>query len=137
MHTTRRGALAVVVLASALHFSTPAADAHRVNGTREHCHTKACHARVTEARWQERWARVPSDWKAWARRTAYCETGGTMNPSIHNPSGIYHGLGQFDLRTWAEAGGAGDPHNASSAQQLWRMQHLARRVGTGRWPTCG
>lgn len=44
---------------------------------------------------------------------------------------------QFDLGTWREAGGFGDPHNASLAEQKVRAVWLAQRVGTGRWPVCG
>lgn len=94
------------------------------------CRTEAC-------RWRRHFRAQPASWRGWALRTAYCETGGKMDPAIHDPSGRYHGLGQFDLRTWREAGGWGDPHRASRWEQLSRMIRLARRVGTGRWPVCG
>lgn len=87
--------------------------------------------------WVIRFNRLPSGWRAWADSTAWCESGGTMDPQIHDPSGTYHGLMQFDLRTWGEAGGSGDPHNASRAEQQTRGAWLAQRVGTGRWPVCG
>jgi hypothetical protein len=110
------------------------------------CNTWACTKRVDRARakryrtrWKRAWNRIDGGWQAWARGTAYCETGGTMSPTIHNPSGRYHGLGQFDLRTWGEAGGSGDPHNAGYYEQLVRMVRLAQSPsgGKGRWPVCG
>jgi hypothetical protein len=110
------------------------------------CGTYACRERVLRKRawrleqsWKREWAAIPADWRAWALGTAYCETGGTMKPRIHTPSRIYHGLGQFDLRTWGEAGGTGDPHHASYHEQLVRMVRLARSPsgGKGRWPHCG
>lgn len=86
--------------------------------------------------WVIRFAREPASWRSWADATAWCESGGTMEPTIHNPGGQYHGLMQFDLRTWGEAGGSGDPHYASRAEQQTRGIWLAKRVGTGRWPNC-
>jgi hypothetical protein len=44
---------------------------------------------------------------------------------------------QFDLRTWREAGGWGDPIFATIYEQRVRAIELAKRVGTGRWPVCG
>lgn len=85
--------------------------------------------------WVIRWNRVDGGWQSWATSTASCESG--MDPTAHNPSGVYHGMMQFDLGTWAEAGGYGDPHNASASEQLTRAVWLAQRVGTGRWPVCG
>lgn len=110
------------------------------------CNTWACMRRVQRKRavrlrlyWKREWSRIDAGWRQWALGTAYCETGGTMDPTIHNPSGVYHGLGQFDLRTWGEAGGTGDPHNASYHEQLVRMVRLAQSPsgGKGRWPVCG
>lgn len=87
--------------------------------------------------WEFQWKRLATGDRQWALNTAFCETGGTMSPTIHNDTGTYHGLGQFDLRTWGEAGGSGDPHNASREEQLVRMVWLMKRVGNGRWPVCG
>jgi hypothetical protein len=71
------------------------------------------------------------------RSIAYCETGGTMNPAIHDPSGTYHGLFQFDLQTWGSVGGTYDPHLASVEEQYWRAQMLYDSRGASPWPVCG
>jgi resuscitation-promoting factor RpfB len=140
------GKAGFVALACAASFVAPAnaqvgTEGPRASSSAERagnpCRTRACVKRVRLKRWRRAWARTDAGWRAWAHGTAYCETGGTMSPTIHNPSGTYHGLGQFDLRTWGEAGGTGDPHHASYHEQLVRMVRLARRVGKGRWPHCG
>ena len=69
------------------------------------------------------------NWAALAR----CESGG--NPRAVNPSG-YYGLYQFSLQTWAGVGGAGNPINASVAEQTRRAQILYARAGAGQW-SCG
>lgn len=71
------------------------------------------------------------------RAIAECETGGTMDPEIHDPSGTYHGLFQFDLGTWASVGGSGDPHTASEDEQYYRAALLYKRSGSSPWPVCG
>lgn len=86
--------------------------------------------------WPIRFNSQPAGWRWWGDATAWCESGGTMDPGIHNDGGQYHGLMQFDLRTWGEAGGSGDPHVASRWEQETRGIWLARRVGKGRWPNC-
>ena len=101
--------------------------------------------RVVRAGWEWRaanyWpiqlARQDSGWRAWAWSTAGCESGGTFDPTIHNPSGIYHGLMQFSLSTARVAGFTTDPHNTSTAEQLVRGIWLAQRHGTQHWPVCG
>lgn len=112
--------------------------------TREKAHAVHVHVRKLW-QWRHSYAHVwpihfnseDAGWRGWADSTADCESGGTMDPAIHNPSGIYHGLMQFDLGTWHEAGGSGDPHNASRAEQETRGIWLAKKVGNGRWPVCG
>jgi uncharacterized protein YabE (DUF348 family) len=64
---------------------------------------------------------------------ATCESGG--NPRAVNPAG-YYGLYQFSLSTWARVGGAGNPIDASPAEQLARAQALYARSGAGQWG-CG
>lgn len=67
-------------------------------------------------------------------RLAMCES--TNNPRAVSPSGTYRGLFQFDLSTWYSVGGAGDPINASRAEQLKRAKILQSRRGWGPWPVC-
>jgi hypothetical protein len=69
------------------------------------------------------------NWAALAK----CESGG--NPRAVNPAG-YYGLYQFSLSTWARVGGAGNPIDASPAEQLARAQALYARSGAGQWG-CG
>jgi hypothetical protein len=87
--------------------------------------------------WLLRWERLNPWERQWANSTAYCETGGTMDPRIHSPSGVYHGLMQFDLRTARLAGFTKDPHETSTNEQKVRGVHYMRAKGTGPWPVCG
>ena len=64
-----------------------------------------------------------------------CESGGRY--TVHNPSGKYHGAYQFDLATWRSAGGTGDPHAASPAEQDFRVRVLHKSRGWAPWPVCG
>ena len=64
---------------------------------------------------------------------AQCESGG--NPRAVNPAG-YYGLYQFNLATWHSVGGAGNPIDASPAEQLYRAKLLYKRGGAGQWG-CG
>jgi uncharacterized protein YabE (DUF348 family) len=64
---------------------------------------------------------------------AQCESGG--NPRAVNPAG-YYGLYQFSLATWHAVGGAGNPIDASPAEQLYRAKLLYKRGGAGQWG-CG
>ncbi len=65
---------------------------------------------------------------------AQCESGG--NPGAVSSNGLYYGLYQFSLGTWAAMGGSGLPSNASPAEQLQRAQALQARSGWGQWPAC-
>jgi uncharacterized protein YabE (DUF348 family) len=69
------------------------------------------------------------NWTALAK----CESGG--NPRAVNPAG-YYGLYQFSLSTWHAMGGAGNPIDASPAEQTARAQALYARSGAGQWG-CG
>lgn len=66
---------------------------------------------------------------------AACESGG--NPRAVSPGGLYRGLYQFSMSTWASVGGVGDPINASPAEQTYRAWVLYQRSGRSPWPICG
>ena len=68
-------------------------------------------------------------------RIAACESGG--NPHAISPGGMYRGLFQFSMATWAGVGGSGDPAQASVAEQYRRAAILYERSGPGQWPVCG
>lgn len=63
-----------------------------------------------------------------------CESGGDYQAV--SPSGKYHGAYQFDLATWAAAGGSGNPANASPAEQDARAQAWIDAGHRGAWPNC-
>lgn len=65
---------------------------------------------------------------------ATCESGD--DPTAVNGSG-YYGKYQFDLGTWASVGGAGNPAEASEAEQDYRASLLYSRAGSSPWPNCG
>lgn len=65
---------------------------------------------------------------------AQCESGG--NPAAVSSNGLYYGLYQFSLGTWAAVGGSGLPSQASPAEQTQRAQILQARSGWGQWPAC-
>lgn len=71
------------------------------------------------------------NWAALAR----CESGG--NPAIVSSNGLYYGLYQFTVGTWAGVGGAGLPSQASPDEQTARATMLYNRSGAGQWPVCG
>lgn len=111
------------------------------------CHSTACDRRIHKKRaahwcrthsvcvWKHRWRAEEPSWRGWAHRTEGCESG--HNARAVSASGTYRGSMQFDLRTWREAGGHGDPIFATIYEQRVRAIELAKRVGTGRWPVCG
>ena len=66
---------------------------------------------------------------------AACESG--RNPRAVSASGRYRGLFQFDTRTWAAAGGRGDPARASVQEQYRRAAITYTRRGAAPWPVCG
>jgi hypothetical protein len=78
---------------------------------------------------------VVAPYRPWLRRLAWCES--TNRPWVTDPSGTYHGLYQFDLRTWRSVHGRGLPQFASRLEQGYRAVLLRRRRGTAPWPVCG
>lgn len=76
-------------------------------------------------------ALLPEPWESLAR----CESG--LNPTIVSANGLYHGLFQFTVGTWAGVGGVGLPSQATVAEQLKRAQILQASSGWGPWPVCG
>lgn len=67
-------------------------------------------------------------------RIAKCESG---NRNVANPSGKYRGYFQFDMATYQNNGGSGDPMAASYEEQKRVAQNLYNRRGAAPWPTCG
>jgi resuscitation-promoting factor RpfB len=65
---------------------------------------------------------------------AQCESGG--NPKSH-AAGLYFGLYQFSLSTWASVGGSGNPMDATPAEQTYRAKLLFVRDHASPWPVCG
>ena len=70
----------------------------------------------------------------WAALAA-CEAGGRTNAVSSN--GLYYGLYQFSVSTWAAVGGSGLPSQASADEQTARAKALYARSGAGQWPVCG
>jgi peptidoglycan hydrolase-like protein with peptidoglycan-binding domain len=68
------------------------------------------------------------------RQIAACESGG--DPTAVSPGGRYRGKYQFSLTTWRNLGGAGDPADATEAQQDRIALKLFRRSGAAPWPNC-
>lgn len=86
-------------------------------------------------------ARIAAAWPGddgWADRVTGCETGRTWDPRAVNPNGHY-GLWQFDLGTWREVGGVGNPIDASVEEQTARAWRLFSKPdgGPGRWECRG
>jgi hypothetical protein len=65
---------------------------------------------------------------------ANCEAGG--RPDAVSANGLYYGMYQFSLPTWASVGGTGLPSQASPEEQTMRAQMLQARSGWGQWPAC-
>lgn len=87
--------------------------------------------------WKARFRHLGANERAWAKSTSRCETGGTFSPTIHDPSGTYHGAFQFDMTTARAAGFKGDPHTKTWFEQAVRAVRYRRRVGSSPWPVCG
>jgi peptidoglycan hydrolase-like protein with peptidoglycan-binding domain len=67
-------------------------------------------------------------------RIAECESGG--DPTALSRTGRYRGKYQFEMSTWREMGGEGDPVEASEWEQDRIALRLYRRAGTSPWPNC-
>jgi hypothetical protein len=73
---------------------------------------------------------LPEPWKS----LAMCES--SLRPDVVSKTGKYHGLFQFDQRSWAYVGGTGKPSRASVKEQLVRAKALKKIQGWEAWPTC-
>jgi peptidoglycan hydrolase-like protein with peptidoglycan-binding domain len=69
------------------------------------------------------------------QKIAMCESSG--NPAAVNSTGQYRGKYQFDMETWREYGGTGDPAAAPEAVQDQIAAKLLAARGTSPWPVCG
>lgn len=85
--------------------------------------------------WELRLAREPAGWRAWAERTAWCESKRGTDPRT-NLNG-FRGIFQWVMSTWRSAGGTGDPAYAGYAHEAVIAIGLARSDGTQHWPNCG
>ena len=68
-----------------------------------------------------------------ALRVVMCES--TGDPLA--VAGAYHGLWQFDVKTWQSVGGVGLPSQASAAEQTRLARVLYNQRGWQPWPHCG
>jgi len=67
-------------------------------------------------------------------RIAQCESG--SDPTAVSADGTYRGKYQFDLGTWQQLGGSGDPARATEAEQDDRAAALYAARGSAPWPNC-
>jgi hypothetical protein len=104
--------------------------------TRHHRHLRRELRSARRARAQARaHARVAASTASPALEAiASCESGG--NPQTDTGNGFY-GKYQFTLDTWQAVGGAGNPAQASEAEQDRRAAALLAQAGRGQWPVCG
>jgi hypothetical protein len=104
--------------------------------TRHHRHLRRELRSARRARAQARaHARVAASTASPALEAiAACESGG--NPQTDTGNGFY-GKYQFTLDTWQAIGGAGNPAQASEAEQDRRAAALLAQAGAGQWPVCG
>jgi hypothetical protein len=80
-------------------------------------------------------AKAPDDGRDRFDRLALCESGG--DPTAVSRGGRYRGAFQFSLPTWQAAGGAGDPVDASYAEQKRVAMSWANVVTPAtQWPVC-
>ena len=73
---------------------------------------------------------LPEPWKS----LAMCES--SLRADVVSKTGKYHGLFQFDERSWAYVGGTGKPSRASVREQFARAKALKKIQGWNAWPTC-
>ena len=91
----------------------------------------------TAPRYVRLYRRATTREKAWARRTAECESGG--NPRAIGGGGAYRGAFQFLRSTWKTSpkSPGGDPIRYTYRTQAVVAIHLKRQMGTKPWPVCG
>jgi len=80
------------------------------------------------------YSRLPAWTHAWAVNTGACESG---NDPTTNTGNGYYGAFQFNLGTWAAAGGQGMPNLQSWHYQATIAIKLMLREGAQHWPNCG
>ena len=73
---------------------------------------------------------LPEPWKS----LAMCES--SLRPHVGSKTGNYHGLFQFDERSWQYVGGTGLPSRATVREQYVRARALQKIQGWGAWPAC-
>jgi hypothetical protein len=121
------------VLATAAIFAAVPASAPAHKG----CHTQKCQQRV----YTKHRLRVISPYRPWLHRVGQCETGGWSLKSGIRDRSYYRGRYQFSFETWHNAGGYGDPADASWLEQAYRAVKWRQRIGnphqTMGWPVCG
>jgi hypothetical protein len=69
------------------------------------------------------------------RDIARCESRG--EPTAVSADGVYRGKYQFDLATWTDLGGTGDPAATAEHHQDRLAMRLYRQRGEAPWPVCG
>ena len=73
---------------------------------------------------------LPEPWQS----LAMCES--SLRADVVSKTGKYHGLFQFDQRSWRYVGGTGLPSRASVREQLTRAKKLQKIQGWNAWPEC-
>ncbi len=88
-------------------------------------------------RYAAEWNTLSAKDRKWAHRTSECESG--ENPTIHNPSGDYHGAFQFLKSTWKQApmSPGADPHRYTWKTQAVVAVKWMHKAGKDQWPVCG
>ena len=104
---------AVVALVLPLHHD----DGCKTHACLERTCVKACIRRVEEKRWRREQRALDAGIRATLARLRGCETRGIPYPKNYHWRGHHRGAYQYDFATWAQAGGRGDPADASPAEQ--------------------
>lgn len=81
------------------------------------CDSQKCKTRVDLKRWKHLQRNLPQEVKAMLARLRGCETRGIKFPHNYRWKGHHRGAYQYDFATWREAGGQGDPADASPPEQ--------------------
>lgn len=81
------------------------------------CRASSCRARVRVGYWQRERAKLSAAQVAMLQRLGGCETRGIALAAAYRWKGHHRGRYQYDFATWAQAGGSGDPADASPAEQ--------------------